>query len=573
MNNGSLTKTLITSIITQDRHDIRETKSTINLKGRDFQLFEQFMDCNTSDENKDLIVIELKRRDVLLLNELFHNNVSSFIEHQTESVKNNIYYLIDNANINFPEKIQLVEILVLYDKKISRESVFQKTYNVMFNLLHDVSLYDTSQQKKFNVSTTLLFYTIKELLKQDYVRQMFDSTTLTSVPGTLTSVPGTLTNVVGVLKNTLISTITNIFTNSCWNEDFKYKLFDSIKKDDSILINIKHMIANLIVLFQFKNYKYNLFLCQYLLNEHIIEDKHIERLYSIATSTDEEYCKSDIADFLLSVEVPGTSVDIPGTSVDKYKRMGVELFSTTTWDYQTKSKIVYNNKQNVHSVDLNKYIKPFFEKLINIDFLLIIPSNNDEDHIHKTIQEIINKCETVITTYNLPYNIDTIKRTIQRFILDNTLYTDKYVSLLQLLFRCYFYIKITIGEMSSEELFKRFVEELYEMADTCSSGHLVRLANIFSGFDNTTVIDVQDELRACIFTRLTKIINSKPDELSEQIYDNVQSEMFMKLLSQDLVILYNQLLIEYVDSGIILNSNYQESFRKYLTMFQTGETV
>ena len=559
MNNGYLAKTLLTSIITQ--HPDTVSHETINLKGRDFQLFEQFMDCNTSHENKDLIIIELKRRDVLLLNELFHNNVSSFIDHQTESVKNNIYYLINNININFPEKIQLIEILVLYDKKISRESVFQKTYNVMFNLLHDVSLYDTIQQKTFNVSTTLLFYTIKELLKQEYVRQMFEEDT------------NILLSVIGTLKNTLISTITNIFTNSCWNEDFKYKLFDSIKKDDSILINIKHMIANLIFLFQFKNYKYNLFLCQYLLNEHIIEDKHIERLYSIATSTDEEYCKSDIADFLLSVDIPGTSVDIPGTSVNKYKRMGVELFSTTTWDSQTKSKIIYNNKQNVHSVDLNKYIKPFFEKLINIDFLLIIPSNNDEDHIHKTIQEIINKCETVITAYNLPYNIDTIKRTIQRFILDNTLYTDKYVSLLQLLFRCYFYIKITLGEMSSEELFKRFVEELYEMADTCSSGHLVRLANIFSGFDNTTVIDVQDELRACIFTRLTKIINSKPDELSEQIYDNVQSEMFMKLLSQDLVVLYNQLLIEYVDSGIISNSNYQESFRKYLTMFQTGETV
>jgi len=165
MNNGYLAKTLLTSIITQ--HPDTVSHETINLKGRDFQLFEQFMDCNTSHENKDLIIIELKRRDVLLLNELFHNNVSSFIDHQTESVKNNIYYLINNININFPEKIQLIEILVLYDKKISRESVFQKTYNVMFNLLHDVSLYDTIQQKTFNVSTTLLFYTIKELLKQE----------------------------------------------------------------------------------------------------------------------------------------------------------------------------------------------------------------------------------------------------------------------------------------------------------------------------------------------------------------------------------------------------------------------
>jgi hypothetical protein len=106
----------------------------------------------------------------------------------------------------------------------------------MFNLLHDVSLYDTIQQKTFNVSTTLLFYTIKELLKQEYVRQMFEEDT------------NILLSVIGTLKNTLISTITNIFTNSCWNEDFKYKLFDSIKKDDSILINIKHMIANLILL-------------------------------------------------------------------------------------------------------------------------------------------------------------------------------------------------------------------------------------------------------------------------------------------------------------------------------------
>ena len=36
-----------------------------------------------------------------------------------------------------------------------------------------------------------------------------------------------------------------------------------------------------------------------------------------------------------------------------------------------------------------------------------------------------------------------IERTIQRFILDNTVYTDKLVSLLQLLFRSYLYIMIT----------------------------------------------------------------------------------------------------------------------------------
>ena len=130
-----------------------------------------------------------------------------------------------------------------------------------------------------------------------------------------------------------------------------------------------------------------------------------------------------------------------------------------------------------------------------------------------------------------------------------------------------------ITNEGNEELLKRFTEELYEMADTCSTGHLVRLANIFSGYDVNMHMDVEDELKSCIFHRLTIIINSKSEEEQDKIYENTLSEEFMKILSKDLVGLINELEKEYVESKIISSVTLQELFRRYIGMFQTGEKV
>jgi hypothetical protein len=204
-------------------------------------------------------------------------------------------------------------------------------------------------------------------------------------------------------------------------------------------------------------------------------------------------------------------------------------------------------------------VKPFFEHLLNEDLDKYLPY--DESTSESVFQEIFKLCNES--------QLGRVQRTIQRFVLDNNVYTDKYVTLLQLLFRCYFYIKVTKGDDS--ELLKRLIEELDEMADTCSTGHLVRLANIFSGFDYNMTMDVDEELKSCIFQRLTKIINSKSDPEVEKIYEDPQSEVFMQVLSQDLVQLFKELEVEYVHSNIISLNHLQESYRKYITAFQIGE--
>ena len=307
-------------------------------------------------------------------------------------------------------------------------------------------------------------------------------------------------------------------------------------------------------------------MCQFLCNQCSILNISqyelwffsVERLYNLAKESKDEYCIADVSDFLLGIETK------PVLEV-YFKRLAEELFETIKWS-NGSSRTFFNNRQNIHSINIAESVKPFFDKIMDLDFDNILP--HDESSNNQVIDEIIVLCMKIESQ---TFNIDRIQRTIQRFILDSGVYTDKYVSLLQLLFRCYFYIKIT--KNNDQELCKRFAEELDEMADTCSTGHLVRLANVFSGFDHTLSINVEEELKSCIFQRLTKIINSKSEEETEKIYEDVQSEAFMQILSKDLVGLFKELEKEYVDSNIISLNHLQESYRKYLTAFQTGDGI
>lgn len=512
-------------------------KSKIDLKCRDFKLFEQFSDLSISEDDRSQIIDELYRRDPLLLNELFNNTMSSFIEHQTSGLKNNIYYLIKNDKIDFPKKIQLIELIC----QSSNEYI--TIFQMIINLFSKVCRYDNLQQASDNVSTTLLFYTIKQL----FVKDIFKS-------------------IDTVIFKQIFDVINSLLHNEHYNEDFKYRLFNSIRLEVNIDQVNKNKLALIFIVYPFQNYKYSLFMCQFLYNQcsslnisqYELWFLSVERLYNLAKESKDEYCIADVSDFLLGIETN------PVLEV-YFKRLAEELFETIKWS-SGSSRTFFNNRQNIHSINIAESVKPFFDKIMDLDFDNILP--HDESSNNQVVDEIIEMCMKI---ESISFNIDRIQRTIQRFILDSGVYTDKYVSLLQLLFRCYFYIKIT--KNNDEELCKRFAEELDEMADTCSTGHLVRLANVFSGFDHTLSINVEEELKSCIFQRLTKIINSKSDVETEKIYEDVQSEAFMQILSKDLVGLFKELEKEYVESKIISLNHLQESYRKYLTAFQTGDDV
>ena len=389
----------------------------VKLDGKDFQLFEQFMDLSIDDNGRDLIIKELQKRDPLLLNELYNNNLCSYIENPSGSLKNNLFYMMKHPLIDFLKRIQILETISTYDVKSQ-----MKTYETMIDLIYDVSNYNIEQQKQLNVSTTVLFDTIKNMLKKGFVKNIFEKLSEEEIR-----------------QQRLIQSFINIFNSQYLNEDFKYKLFDSLKKDVDILKNIKFVVSMLLVLYSFINYQYNLFICQYLLENNHIQKEHLIHLVEIAKKSENENCIADIADFLISEKIENYS----SLDLKEFKQIGLSLFENIKWDASVKHKNIYNNKQNIHSINIDKSIKPFFEKLINMDFGERLPANIDDEKIHELIQEILKMCKDTIENHNMKLELVKIERTIQRFILDNTVYTDKLVSLLHLLFRSYLYIMIT----------------------------------------------------------------------------------------------------------------------------------
>lgn len=93
-----------------------------------------------------------------------------------------------------------------------------------------------------------------------------------------------------------------------------------------------------------------------------------------------------------------------------------------------------------------------------------------------------------------------IVHSIQRIQLDNGVYGKVNMRLLGILTRVW--CKIQTHEFK-ETCMERLKEELIEMAETCSTGHLLRLMNVFSGMEDSGLsIDPSIELRSVITKRV-----------------------------------------------------------------------
>ena len=88
-----------------------------------------------------------------------------------------------------------------------------------------------------------------------------------------------------------------------------------------------------------------------------------------------------------------------------------------------------------------------------------------------------NECEIAFN------NIKSIKLALNRIKLDKILYSNCNKSILNILLMIWSYIhNKSVLQENRDEMLKRLIEEMIEMANTCSSGFVSRLINVISGF-------------------------------------------------------------------------------------------
>lgn len=237
--------------------------------------------------------------------------------------------------------------------------------------------------------------------------------------------------------------------------------------------------------------------------------KHAQNaLHRIATRHDAVNVRSEAADMLLRL----------GT--ETFRAAGERVIRELGHAYvDARQRTVYTNAQNAHDIQVKEAVEALTAEPLEDDTSL--------DDVFTFLQPHERALES-----------------FQRIVLDTATYSG--YSLTDLFRYVYRHI---VDSPHRVELEKRLVEELTEMNGWCSTGHLVRLLNIFQGFDDQikVTIDPRKELRAAVFARLQYAMR-------KQCSAELQQELMLAFCSTD-----KTLLEEFVE----VYGPYEELKREY----------
>lgn len=231
-------------------------------------------------------------------------------------------------------------------------------------------------------------------------------------------------------------------------------------------------------------------MCQYILNHpsHIqdtinIKDIFLQFLLSVMTDTEmaQEH-RLDVADILLNMR--DIDSELREMALNVISEFGDHRFS------------FYQNQENIHYVDTTT-IDPILD-FLNHTYPFVC--RQDGKTVLKRIQGWGSKDES-----------PKIKVALVRIENDSSHYGLHQNTLLDILLMVFAHIQ---NHKHSDEMKKRLTEELLEMAGTCSTGHVIRLVNVLSGFDDKFTVKMlpEEHLKSILFHRLNKKISEIPDE-------------------------------------------------------------
>jgi hypothetical protein len=335
-------------------------------------------------------------------------------------------------------------------------------------------------------------------------------------------------------------------------EFLENKIKEGVEIEDlDIILNIKNIIKNSQISFineEKNSLEYKIISGQYLLQKCNLLENEKELISSIiekfASDKDNEYNKrADAADVLIRL------------GSENYKIIGRKLIKELGL-IGGDCKTIFNNAQNVHTEKVEQSVMETLEFLAKINIIKgengdTITFNNVKEEISKLLlieqekqlelnllkkrKNILSKCEFCKGNMSSvkKFCSDECKRlflrnskimiSLNRINIDNVLYSKFNCNLSNILLKIWSYIS---SNKNKEEMLKRLIEELEEMAETCSSGYATRLINSISGFGEFNIsISWEDQIVSNFMGRLNalsrNIINENSIYYTKKLKDVV----------------------------------------------------
>ena len=292
---------------------------------------------------------------------------------------------------------------------------------------------------------------------------------------------------------------------------------------------------------------------------------------SFALDTHLDYdLRADAADTLLRLAPSSTSKEI-GKSV--IMMLGRIVGGKST---------VFTNRQNVHDQVISESVSSFLQYLSSVPLPPLPPMETVQREIETYYQEhkeLANQKPNTDTSKPTLTNMDRIRSSLFRISVDQTTYIGS--SLHTLFLR----IWVLLSLSTHKDLLKqRMIEELIDMADTCSSGHISRLVNIFSGIHvigNTEFhlsVGYKNQIEANLVARLNKKIKEIPEETSRDTLltefcssSCISEKPALKLFFRThLNVIRDELYKEFVTAGYLPEDQFELYMREAISFFEQG---
>ena len=335
--------------------------------------------------------------------------------------------------------------------------------------------------------------------------------------------------------------------------DYRYKAILSLENKKDKIPKINYYLSNSLInyILNEKNLiMYRILSGQYLLIKHMGDDNNIVEniLLEFAENEDNEYnLRADAADVLLSL---GRSDEMKIKGRDIIMKLG------------GNGKTIFENKQNVHVKEIEKSVINILETLC---YIPIMKNDDDEfinfDYVEEKIMTL-NKDDEIIISLN-------------RIKMDRNLYSSLSITLSIFLIKLWSYIHNNENEYKYE-MENRLLQELGDMAGTCSSGFISRLVNTISGFGDLSIhISFEDQIISNFNGRLNAYVRDiKNDDSPFRNNDKLYNEIKKLYLKKNIITNEkNNIIVEYFYDLVLeemsLSSSEYKNRPAFLLFFRT----
>lgn len=289
--------------------------------------------------------------------------------------------------------------------------------------------------------------------------------------------------------------------------------------------------------------------------------------FLMSIGTDSSFSEDERADALDKITfLAGDRVEEKTAARKLLMDLGTESADVSL---KNKIKTIYNNSQNVHDDTVHGVVLDFINKF------------DPYKEVH-SFAEVESEIAALYQQYSTPQSdIKKARSAIYRCFIDHSRFGNDDWPVKKIF--CYIWTliqeyretkKVKIDDKTlkggavADLLEKRFVDALIEMGDTCTTGHVSRLAQVMDGFGLEIKISYRDQIKSNVSGRIQALVRDEPDEtvrdmLSIGVMDDADEstrKAYRKWMEVKLNLLVKELWGEFSKVKGIKKSEFDEAF-------------